>query len=370
MKLKERLIEAQGQLAEIKAAVEAGERSADDLSAAIDNVKNIQSQISAADEAENLIKSLGAPKDAPAEKENEKMNVIEELSKKAAEMEDRKSGVSVHVKAATDVVMAPQLADIDTAIASQPKRVAAASFFSNATISGNAITYFMQGAYEGTPAVVAQGAKKTQNSTSFKPTTLPLSKIAAYIKETDEILWDAEFLASEVRNSLIYKVGLVEDNTIISAISGTNGILTRTLGQEGNALADAIIGAIMDIKSASAYDASVVILNPADYLALLQAKDSNKQYYGGGYFVGAYGNGGAGIPTAIWGVPVFTTSAVSANTAIVAAREAVKIWKKGGLDVKVYEQNEDDALYNRVTLLAEERLACAVVDLNGVCKIS
>ena len=369
MNLKERLIEAQGALAEIKTAVEAGEKSADDLQAAIENVKSIQSQIDAADEAETLIKSLGAPEETPAEMENDKMNVMDEFAQKASEMNDRKNGVSVHLKAATDVVTAPQIADIDKSVAPQPKRRAAADFFSNATISGNAITYFLQGAYEGVPAVTAQGAKKPQNSTSFDPVTLPLSKIAAFIKETDEILLDADFLASEVRNSLVYRVGVVEDNTIIGAISGTSGILTRALGS-GESLADGIIGGIMDIKDASAYDASVVLMNPADFLAAMKAKDGNDQYYGGGYFSGAYGNGGYGVPTAISGVPVFTSSAITAGTAIVAAREAVKIWKKGGLDVKVYEQNEDDAIYNRVTLLAEERLACAVVDLNGVCKIS
>ena len=370
MNLKERLIEAQGVLAEVKTAVEAGEKSAEDLSSAIENVKSIQSQIDAAEEADKLIKSLGAPDDAPAEKENEKMTVMEELAQKAAEMKDRKSGISMHIKAATTVVTAPQIADVDKSVAPQPKRVAAADFFSNATISGNAITYFRQGAYEGVPAVTAQGAKKPQNSTSFEPTTLPLSKIAAFIKETDEILWDAEFLASEIQNSLVYRVGVIEDNTIIGAISGTSGILTRTAGTGTSAFADSIIGGIMDIKTASAYDAAVVILNPADYLALLQNKDGNNQYYGGGYFSGAYGNGAFGVPTSIWGVPVFTSAAVAVGTAIVAAREAVKVWRKGGLDVKIYEQNEDDALYNRVTLLAEERLACAVVDLNGVCKIS
>lgn len=369
MNLKERLIEAQGILAEVKTAVEAGEKSAEDLQTAIENVKSIQSQIDAADEAETLIKSLGAPEEAPAETENEKMNVMEEFAQKASEMKDRKSGVSVHIKAATDVVTAPQIADIDRSVAPQPKRRAAADYFSNATISGNAITYFLQGAYDGSPAVTAQGAKKPQNSTSFDPETLPLSKIAAFIKETDEILWDADFLASEVRNSLVHHIGVVEDNTIVGAISGTSGILAYTLGT-GESLADGIISGIMKIKDASAYDASVVLMNPADFLAALKAKDGNDQYYGGGYFSGAYGNGGYGVPTAIWGVPVFTSSAITAGTAIVAAREAVKIWKKGGLDVKVYEQNEDDALYNRVTLLGEERMACAVVDLNGVCKIS
>ena len=41
-------------------------------------------------------------------------------------------------------------------------------------------------------------------------------------------------------------------------------------------------------------------------------------------------------------------------------------WTVKSVDVKLYEQNEDDAIYNRVTLLAEERIACAVTDLKGV----
>ena len=369
MTLKERFEAAKTALAEVKSAVEAGEKSAEDLQNAITELETVQEQIKAADEAEALMKGLETPTAEKADKENIEMSIMEELAKKAAEMEDRKSGVSVHVKAATDVVSAPQIADIDRAIAPQPKRVAAADFFSNATISGNAITYFRQGAYEGTPAVTAQGAKKPQNSTSFTPTTLALSKIAAYIKETDEIIWDASFLASEVQNSLVHHLGVVEDATIVTTVAGTSGILTVTLGT-GESLADGIIGAIMKIKDASAYDASVVIMNPADFLAALKAKDGNDQYYGGGYFTGAYGTGAYGVPTSIWGVPVFTNSNITAGTALVAAREAVKVWRKGGLDVKLYEQNEDDALYNRVTLLAEERLACAVVDLNGVCKIS
>ena len=369
MTLKERFEAAKTALAEVKSAVEAGEKSAEDLQTAITELETVQAQIKAADEAEALMKGLETPTAEKADKENIEMSIMEELAKKAAEMEDRKSGVSVHVKAATDVVSAPQIADIDRAIAPQPKRVAAADFFSNATISGNAITYFRQGAYEGTPAVTAQGAKKPQNSTSFAPTTLALSKIAAYIKETDEIIWDASFLASEVQNSLVHHLGVVEDTTIVTTVAGTSGILTVTLGT-GESLADGIIGAIMKIKDASAYDASVVIMNPADFLAALKAKDGNNQYYGGGYFTGAYGTGAYGVPTSIWGVPVFTNSNITAGTALVAAREAVKVWRKGGLDVKLYEQNEDDALYNRVTLLAEERLACAVVDLNGVCKIS
>lgn len=301
----------------------------------------------------------------------QKKTALEEFTAKAAKVDKNEKGWSVaaHIKAATDVVHSVQMTDYDTQLVPQPRRVAAADFFTNATISNNAITYFRKGAVEGAPAIVAEGAKKPQGSMSFTPVTLPLSKIAEYVKETDEILWDQGFLADEVKNVLMRAIGVKEDDTIVNIVQTTSGIQAVTLGT-GESLADGIIGGIMAIKGASAYDASVVIMNPADYLAALKAKDNNDQYYGGGYFTAAYGQGAYGTPTAIWGVPVFTNSNITAGTAIVAAREAVKIWRKGGMDVKLYEQNEDDALYNRVTLLAEERLACAVVDLNGVCKIS
>ena len=216
----------------------------------------------------------------------------------------------------------------------------------------------------------AENAKKPQNSTSFAPTTLALSKIAAYIKETDEIVTDAPFLASEVQNSLLYQLGVVEDATLIGAVAGTSGIQSGTYGAGSSSvattIADGILYAIKAVKGASAYDASAIIINPADMFALQIAKDSNLQYIGGGYFTGAYGNGNYEPVNAIWGVPVFESTAVSAGDVLVVAKQAVKVWAKGGVDVKLYEQNEDDAIYNRVTLLAEERVACAVVDLKGV----
>ena len=49
MTLLEKLTEAKDQLSEIKAAVETGEKSADDLAQAIENVKAAQANVDAAD---------------------------------------------------------------------------------------------------------------------------------------------------------------------------------------------------------------------------------------------------------------------------------------------------------------------------------
>lgn len=372
MNLKEQLAEKKSALVALEPDLKAENVSEETIKAGevlVAEIADLEAQVEKAEKASAVLETIGTKSNT--DKENTTMKPIDEFVKTVGEMTDRKSGASFHFKAASDVVTAPEIADIDRSVAPQAKRNAAADYFTGATISGNAITYFLQGAYEGVPAVTAQGAKKPVNSTSFEGITLPLSKIAAYIKETDEILADAPFLASEVQNSLIYQIGKVEDSTVVGSITGTSGIgVAEYDAVNGETLADGILKGILDVKANSAYDASVVIVNPADLYALMSAKDDNKQYIGGGYFTGAYGNGTYTMPSSIWGVPVFASSDITSGEAIVAAREAVKVWKKGGIDVRVFEQNEDDAIYNRVTLVGEERMAVAVVDLKGVVSVA
>lgn len=366
----EELAEKKAALAELAPEIENDNEEA--LQKGIDlksEIETIEAEIKKAEEKAAVLGSIGKAEEIKEEKE---MNGLETFVKNAGEVDRSVKGwgVQAHIKAATDTVTGVQIADIDREVAPQPRRRAARDLFTVSQISGNAVTYFLQDAYEGTPAVTAEDTKKPQNSTGFTPTTLALSKIAAYIKETDEIVTDAPFLASEVQNALLYQLGLVEDGTLITAVGGTVGILSGTYGAGAGSIAgnlvDGVLYAIQAIKSASAYDATAIIINPADMFTLMTAKDQNDQYYGGGFFFGPYGNGGFENVINLWGVPVFQSSAVSAGDVLVVAKPAVKVWTKGGVDVKLYEQNEDDALYNRVTLLAEERIACAVKDLNGV----
>ena len=372
MTIKEQLAEKKTALADLEPMLKADDVTAETIEAGealVAEIADLTEKVEKAEKADDIIKTIGNADDTNTDiTEVKKMSTMEEFTTKCAEMTDRKSGATMHFKTYTDTVAAPQLADIDRSIAPQPDRTAVADYFTNATISGNAITYFLQGAFETNSGIgtTAQGAKKPQASTSFAGTTLALSKIAAYIKETDEIIYDAPFLASEVQNTLVYQLGKAEDAYIINAIGSTVGIGAETYDGSTVTFADGILASILKVKGDSAYDANVVFVNPADLYTLLTAKDSNNQYYGGGYFAGAYGNGAYGVPASIWGVTIVASSDVSQGTALVCAKEAVKVWKKGGVDVRLFEQNEDDALYNKVTLLGEERLAAAVVDLKGV----
>lgn len=340
----------------------------------VKEIAELEEKCAKAEKAEALLKNIGTAEKTNTDTEEKEMSQIEEFTKKCAEITDKKAGTRMHFeKANTDVVTAPQIAEVDRSIAPVGKRVSASSLFSEATISGNAITYFLEGDFEtpvGGIGTTAQGAKKPQVSTSFEAKTLALAKIAAFVKETDEILADAPFLASEVQNTLMHQVGKAEDAYVIGQIQGTSGIGAETYDGTTVTFADGILNAIMKVRNDSAYEAGVVILNPADIASLMTAKDGNNQYYGGGYFVGAYGNGAYGAPISIWGVQIFASSKITQGAALVVAREAVKTWRKGGMDVAIAAENEDDFLYNRVTLRAEVRLATAVVDLKGVVLLS
>lgn len=375
MNMMEQLTEKKQALIDLEPMLKAGDASVETVEqgeALAKEIEELEQKIATAEKAAKVLETIGtAESKNNDDMEVKKMSQIEEFTTKCAEITDKKAGARMHFeKAYNSVVTAPQIADVDRSIAPVGSRTPAASLFSEAQISGNAITYFLEGAFEtynnAGIGTTAQNNKKPQVSTSFAGTTLALSKIAAYVKETDEILVDAAFLASEVQNTLMHQVGKAEDAFVINAIGNTQGIGAETYDGTSVTFADGILKAIMKVKNDSAYDASVVILNPADIVALMTAKDSNKQYYGGGYFVGAYGNGSYGVPASIWGVQIFASSEVTQGSALVAAREAVKTWRKGGMDVAIAAENEDDFLYNRVTLRAEVRLATAVVDLKGV----
>ena len=373
MTIKEQLAEKKSAFVEMEALLKAEDVSEETIAqgeALASEIEELEAKVEASEKAAEVLKKVAKTDEINKNDMEEKtMSQMDEFTTKCAEMTDKKSGVRMHFeKAYNSVVTAPQIADVDRSIAPVGRRTPAASLFQEAQISGNAITYFLEGAFETNDGIspTAQNAKKPQVSTSFSATTLALSKIAAWLKETDEILNDAPFLATECQNTLMHQLGKVEDAYVINAIGSTVGIGAATYDGTTKTFADGILDAILKVKADSAYDASVVVLNPADVYTLLTAKDQNKQYYGGGYFTGAYGNGALGVPSSIWGVPIFASSAVTQGSALVAAREAVKTWRKGGMDVAIASENEDDFLYNRVTLRAEVRLATAVVDLKGV----
>lgn len=369
MNLKEQLKKAMENMANIKAAVESGEKSADDLTEAIKEVEAIQAKIKAADDAEKLMNSLGT-KDVPDEKgtdEPKYRTLGEKAAAKAKEkgvsgrdifqvtVEGRKSAAPMTIPSSIQ----PALTDVDTRIVEQPRRqLLIRDLFSEEVLSGNAITYFVESAtVEGGPDFVNEGAKKPL--TSFgdpAAVTKALKKIAAHLKESSELVEDAPWLASAIDGRLMYEHEKKVENYLVSALLGTSGI-----GTSDAFTADGILQAAMDVQYNSGYAADAIVINPKDYFGMRVAKDQNGQYYGGGFFTGIYGNGGIVEQPPIWGLRTVVTPAVAQGTCIVGAfKTGGSVARKDGATVQIANQNEDDFVKNLITILVEERLELVV----------
>lgn len=376
MTLHEQLEEKKSQLLELKEGVENGDAEATaSAKSLVEEITSLQTQIKEADEKHALLDAMSAaePIDQTIEEKETEMNLIESAVEavKSVNSADR-FDVSTGFKANTDVTTAPVLTDVDKTVPALPTRRAAASMLGAATVNGNAISYFVEKEDEGNVAVVGENGKKPQLHISYEEKSASLKKIAGFIKETSEIIEDADFLASAIQNKLLYRLYKAEDKEVVTTILSTSGIQTLEYDAKGkNAIAEAVASAKVKIATGSAYEADGVFMNPEDVLALRLAKDDNGQYYGGGFLTGAYGNGDIHSVDTIWGLPIFETTDVEKGTVLVGAfKPCATVYRKNGVNVSVSNSNEDDFIHNRVTVLAEERFVPVVTVPAGIVKIT
>ena len=273
----------------------------------------------------------------------------------------------------TPASIAPALTDVDTNLVEGYRRpLMIADLFGTESISGNAITYFVESSsVEGAFAAVAENGTKPQISFG-NPTavTESLKKIAAYYKESDEIIEDAAWLVSSINNRALYLHDLAEETQLLNGdgtgqnltgILNRSGIGSKTYAHGGTVTADVIFEAMMAVQNNSGFAADAIVINPTDYQRLRLAKDSNNQYYGGGYFYGAYGDGPIAEQPNLWGLRTVITPAITAGTVLVGAFKAgASVIRKGGTTVEMVNTNEADFINNRVTIRVENRLALAV----------
>jgi HK97 family phage major capsid protein len=293
------------------------------------------------------------------------------------------AATDVQVTDGTGGSLGQVLTEVDTTIVPGVRRRFTIEDLCDAgTISGQAITYFVEGALEGDFTTVAENAQKPQlHFVNPTPVTDALKKIAGFIKESDEIIEDLPFLVSAINGRLLYQLDLFTENQILNGNgTGTNlrGLLNRsgiqTLGSAGDAAADnadLLFEAITAVSTGSDLDADGIVINPADYQAFRLKKDANDQYMGGGFFAGQYGNGGIVEQPPLWGKRTVVTPAIAAGTVLVGAfRASSTVYTKGGTRVEATNSNENDFTNNRVTIRAERRKALAVRRPSALVKVT
>ena len=396
MNLKDKLASLKKEAESIMPKVAEGDADAMKRAAELaDAIEETEEAIKAADAFEAKVKSIGfvgskQPGGAHAVRTLGDF-AAEGLKARGVKSTDRFSanlGIFSGSKAAASPMVSPSavtsaLADVQERLYEAPRqRLVVADLLGQETTTRTAVTYFVESeTVNGAVAYVAEGAEKPLVSFGDPtPVTDKVMKIAAVLKESDEMVDDLPWLASSINNRGIYLVRLYEEQQLLNGTSsGTTitGILNRTgLQTEQTAsgepnVADSIFRAMSKVAQNSPFTADGIVINPADYQTLRLAKDSNNQYYGGGFFQGQYGNGGVMEQPPVWGLRTVVTPAIAQGTVLVGAfRQGASVIRRQGLTVEVANQNEDDFVNNRIAIRIEERLALAVRYPKAFCKVT
>jgi HK97 family phage major capsid protein len=239
------------------------------------------------------------------------------------------------------------------------------------TTDNNTLTYLEETTFTNAAATVAENAAKPESDLVFTERTDNVRKIATWISATDELLADVPAFESYVRERLGFMVRRTEETQLISGdgtapnISGIldrSGLQTQTSGLTHEA--DAIYAAITKVRANAFAEPTAVVINPLSWANIRTEKDDNNQYLGPGPFA-------ADAVERIWGLPVRVTSAISEGQAIVGAfRPYAQIFRREGLSVGVFTEHSDWKVYNRLLILAEERLALAVYRPAAFCQVT
>lgn len=333
-----------------------------------------------------LLDSLKAdePKSAKAESEPKTLG---EFAAKNLDLTAIRSGASKSAgtgfgfKTYTDPQTSQQIIQYDQNVVdvASMRELAIRNLFGSEQISGNALKYFILGAKEDNsapaPKGVSEAAVKPQFHIVESSATVTLQKIAGWFYETDELLEDNAFLKSAIDNRGLFELDAAIENYLLTTLLATSGLGAATYAHNGNVSADDIFAAMMTIKGASNLNADAIVINPADYQRLRLAKDNSGagQYYGGGYFYGPYGNGQVAQQPGLWGLNTVITSSITAGTVLVGAfKQGASVITKqgGGARIEVVTGDHDDAIYNRVTVVVEERLGLATRIPSAFVKIT
>lgn len=362
MTLYEKKAAKQAELLELKEAIEAGDEDAiakgDEIASAL---AELEESIAALERAQAALQSVGEEEnneseDAPME---DAKSLGEFAVKSFGEMH-RGSAINVITpgyKANTDLHTTVSVPVAERSVTDiRPYVPTIRDLIASETISGNALTYYVMGATEVPDEfVIDEGAKKAQIHVPSQAKTAELQKIAAFLKESDELVEDAPWLKTAIDNRLVTDLQRAIDNFLSGSLLATSGIGSGTWASTDTAtdIADAILTEAMSIEQTTGHACNGVIVSAGVYGKLRLGKDGENRYFGGGYW-------GEQAAATIWGMPVVVIPG-STNLAIVGDfSTASMVTNTNGIQVAMTNANEDDFVYNRVTVRAEQRVALAV----------
>lgn len=219
---------------------------------------------------------------------------------------------------------------------------------------------------EGAPTSVAAGASKPKSDIDWVKTVIPITKVAHHYKVDEETLSDIAWMQDEITGVGVEELLALEDTMLLTNSAGGEFLgLNQTFNSTAYSTPSGLSGIFTGSIEANNYDVLVaartqlsvlknvtnlVLMNPVDYAVMILTKDTTGNYL--------FGAPNQNIPN-LFGAPINAHNTVTTDKFYLGDFSKVKIGVRAPLTVRFYDQNEDDAIKNMVTIVIEERITMA-----------
>lgn len=235
------------------------------------------------------------------------------------------------------------------------------------SISGDKYIFPKQSAGEGSAGTTSEGSSKNQTDKDFTTEEAPVRKITNYMRVSEEMISDLPWLVSILSNQGLNDLLDVEDAQILSGDGNApnlTGLTVQTdylsagdiplafVQEDDPQKYDAIIAAVVALANLD-YTADIVALHPTDYWELLIQKGSDGQYVNQIVFED-------GLPR-LAGLTLYPSTAITSGSFLVMDQMQAAGWaQREGITTRFYDQDQDNAIKNLVTIVMEERAALPI----------
>lgn len=228
-----------------------------------------------------------------------------------------------------------------------------------------------------TPTEVTELGYKPESGLAVQRYSTNVKTIAHWMPITKRALADAAQIVTLIDNFLIY--GLeeeLEDQMIMGDGSGENleGLANTSGIQTQPAVTDPAdrpegFGKLLALRRAKTLVRTVgrsvpngYLINPSDLETLDEIATRQDQFYFGG-------PSGSNNTQPLWGLPVIESEAVPAGTAYVGDWRKAVLWDRQQASITTTDSHADWFIRNMVAILAEMRVAFAVLQPNAFVEI-
>lgn len=236
--------------------------------------------------------------------------------------------------------------------------------------TSNVIRYIRDNGGEGGPATVAEGGAKPQIDRDLSIQDAPVRKIAVHFRVPEEMIEDIPYLQSFLTMIGLEEVAVVEDDQILygnNTGQNLSGLFPNaTAFSAGTSVVadpnefDVLRAARKQLRNAKLNGPLVALVAPDNYFNMTSRKDDNGNYM----FLSAYGvNLGQQI-----GVNIIEHTSVAEDDFLVMQPRAAMIFDRAGTTVRFFDQDQDNAIKNLITIVIEKRIALPIFRPAGIIK--